>query len=174
MLQLKKMRDFVRDLYNLDDKNGDYHNIVDNDGLSLDNGISIVKFNTYHGDTTSCGWLIQRLERTIKPEHRYKSGEEKEKLDSEGTLYEEKLVNKIAITGDTTYNVFLDSSNDFLEDVQILITDMTFLDKGTSTYEAEIKGHLHIDQLSGIPNFGAKFLDTKSTLSPGAVTITAG
>lgn len=111
--------------------------------------IRVVSFNTYGGEgITTCGYLIQQKEKVIIEEHINKSVKEKTELEQNGSLYCYQWVNKIALTGRTTFSTFMDRNNAFLQDVPVLLTDISYLDKGTSEYEAEIRGHIHINMLS--------------------------
>ena len=95
--------------------------------LGTSNEYRALPFNTYHGDTPSTGWRFQRFD-----------------------LSAEKWLDVAAATGDTQATVFADPDNEFLLHTPLLFVEMTFLHKGVSSYEAEIKGHIHIRDLLSV------------------------
>ncbi len=87
----------------------------------------VLPFNTYHGDTPSTGWRFQLFDQ---PSERWQD--------------------VAAVTGDTHASVFADPENDFLRHTPLLFVEMTYLHKGVSSYEAHVKGHIHIRDLDGV------------------------
>ena len=108
------------------------HTVVDvHDDLEVYLGSTqeyrVLPFQTYHGDTPSTGWRFQRVD-----------------------LSTERWMDVAAVTGDTEASVFADPENEFLLRTPLLFIEITYLHAGVSSYEAQIKGHVHIRDLSEV------------------------
>lgn len=101
--------------------------------LGDDNNIRVSTFQTYY-DINSIGYLIEYLD---------KNSQWKE---------------IVAFTGETTIDVFKNHDNKFLLRVPYLFTDITYIDKKTSIYEASVKGHIHLHELKNFNFTNSKII----------------
>ena len=150
----KNIRALIESFYECDDSHSPHIIQECEIGSSIgkfgeNKNIEIIPFQTYHR-VSSNGYRIRQFVKEIREEYLNITPSEKGILGKSGELYLSQWVDTTAITGDTTIEAFTDPSNIFLKDVRTLFTEITFLDKGTSYYEAEVKGHIHLFQLKYI------------------------
>ena len=115
------------------------------DQFDLNSRYRVETFRAIHRVPT-LGYIIGSTKRKLKPKYRSLSGKEIKRIRSTGTeVADEKWIPEIAFCGDTVIDVI--EREPKLQDVRVLILEVTFLDDRVSVEKCRDRGHIHLDEI---------------------------
>lgn len=116
--------------------------------IQLSSSFLVKPFPTPHR-VPSQGYVLYHTQKKLKEEHKGKTPEEISGLVKEGVeITHISQQPEIAYTGDTTFDLFLNSPPEDLFKVKLLITEATYIDQDReSIQKARDRGHMHLQEL---------------------------
>ena len=96
------------------------------------------------------GYIVSEVRSKLKAEYRGLVGSQLQHLRESGHQLSEDIETPlVSYTGDTTIDVFHREPS--LQDVRVLITEVTFFDSDVDKLESKRRGHMHIDDIIDNP-----------------------
>jgi len=92
------------------------------------------------------GYIIGSTKRKLRPQYRSLSGQEIKRLRDDGVeISDVRWTPELAFCGDTVIDVIEQEPR--LQDVRVLILEVTFLDDRVSVEKCRDRGHIHLDEV---------------------------
>lgn len=116
-----------------------------NDRIDIRKGLCVRSYRSIH--TTPCqGYIVCETKSKLRSEYLGLTGQDIAELRKAGVdISEEIEIPIVTYTGDTTIDLFKREPQ--LQQVKILITEVTFWDDSITPEEAKKRGHIHIEDL---------------------------
>ena len=116
-------------------------------GAPIDMGhhIHIEPVHTFHG-VASCGWVVKRLVKKLKPEFAHLSGKEIGDLARAGhEVGISQWATELVVPGDTMIDFLIRSPE--AQRAKVLLHEVTFWDDKSSVEKCRAFGHTHVDEM---------------------------